>query len=141
MSLESATSGEGRLHWPTKKNPLNSSSQKVAGSSNPKLRHPSLAAVGTKSCWLLKLALYTFLCGCLDLSDPVLPLVCNINISTCIGQYSRWKNLHIPPLYCVCFRSSMLAEETLQTSLYPYPNGEACKVLATRLTLKRQAET
>ena len=80
MSLESATSGEGRLHWPTKK-PLNSSSQKVAGSSNPKLRHPALAAVGTKSCWLLKLALHTFLCGCLDLSEPVLPLVSNINIS------------------------------------------------------------
>lgn len=99
VSLESATSGEGRLHWPTKKS-LNSSAQKAAGSSNPKLRHPSLAAVGTKS-WLLKLALHTFLCGCLDLSEPVFPLVCNINISTCTGLFSRWKNLHIPPPYCV----------------------------------------
>lgn len=48
VSLESATSGEGRLHWPTKKS-LNSSAQKAAGSSNPKLRHLSLAAVGTKT--------------------------------------------------------------------------------------------
>lgn len=69
--------------------------------SNPKLRHPSLAAVGTKSCWLLKPALHTFLCGCLDLSEPVFPLVCNVNISTCIGLYSRRKNLYAPPPYCL----------------------------------------
>lgn len=91
---------------PQKKS-LNSSAQKAAGSSNPKLRHPSLAAVGTKS-WLLKLALHTFLCGCLDLSEPVFPLVCNINISTCTGLFSRWKNLHIPPPYCVLGLQSSL---------------------------------